>query len=55
MKNNDMWIYAKVIRKAMEDGPYKSFDDFDNAINNIFDNQNLMGLFVKEIDDWKRQ
>lgn len=54
MVKNDLWIYAKIIRKAIECGPYQSPDAFDSAINSIFDDENLMSSFIKEIDEWKK-
>lgn len=49
MLHSDIWIYAKVIRRAMDSGPYKMADDLDKVVNDIFDNQNLIVEFKKQI------
>lgn len=54
MKDNDWWLYAKIIRKALEGGPYPSADAFESAVNSIFDDENLICSFMKEIDEWKK-
>lgn len=55
MAGNDFWIYAKIIKKAMEGGPYNSFEEFDRTVNSIFDDKTLISSFIKEIDDWKKE
>lgn len=51
---NDLWLYAKIIRKAMEEGPYTGAGTFDTAINAIFNDQNLISSYIREIDEWKK-
>lgn len=54
MAANNFWIYAKIIKKAMEGGPYNSYEEFDRTVNLIFDDKTLISSFIKEIDDWKK-
>lgn len=51
MANNDLWLYAKIIKKAKEDGPYNNYDELDAHINEIFDNTNLINSYIKEINN----
>ena len=55
MAQNDLWVYAKIIKKAMDQGPYSSFEEFDTKVNAIFDDSNIITGFIKEIEDWKKR
>lgn len=50
MARNDLWFYAKIIRRAMENGPYSSPEAFDAAVNAIFDDRDIISSFIKEIE-----
>ena len=50
MARNDLWVYAKIIRRAMENGPYSSPEAFDAAVNAIFDDRDIISSFINEIE-----
>ena len=43
-------VYAIIIRKAFEKGPFSSAEERDNRINDIFNNENLIASIIREVE-----
>ena len=43
-------IYAIIIRKAFEKGPFSSPEELDKRVNDIFNDENLMASIIREVE-----
>lgn len=50
MKKCHYQVYAIIIRKVFEKGPFSSTEELDKRINDIFNDENLIASIIREVE-----